>query len=165
MTRNTTRFLLPAFLSFALAGTAAAAPDGTMMDLEIMKQGDDMVAVVTLEHLMGAPLELDLTYNVNGVNVKTEPVLVLGPTTFVEILGPADAYYGVCAGIEGLIHINGDLTRPTAGATCDLHFPAPEMSLLLNELSSRGRDLTAPGARTIRPVDARRRPLATLQRR
>lgn len=165
MTHHTTRFLLPSLLTLLLAGGASAAPDGSNMELDLIQVGDELVAVVMLEHAWNAPMELDITYNVNGVNVKTEPVVVSGPTAYVEVLGPVEGYYGVCASIDGLIRINGDLTRPTQGSTCDLHFPGQAASPLLLSLSSRGGDLSQPSAVTPQPVEQRRSPVSKLRRR
>lgn len=165
MTRNPTRFLIPALLAAALATSAAAAPDGVVMELDLMTQGDNTVAVVILDHAMGLPLELDLTYNINGSILKTEPFEVLGRTAYVEVLGPADQYYSVCASIDGLIRINGDNTRPTAGVRCDIEFPAPTMSPLMGEFASRSFELPLPGSRAVEAPNRQGRTLSTLERR
>jgi len=165
MTRNKTQVLLPALLCAALAAPAWAAPDGTVMTLDLVRQGDDIVAVVFLDHVMGAPLELDLTYNINGWNVKTEPIDVNGPTVFVENLGPAEQFFGVCASIDGLIRIHGDLTRPTEGTRCDVHFPAPVTNGLMAGVASRAVDIPLPGSRVVLPIERRERSIALTHRR
>lgn len=124
MTHDKTRFLPAMALAAALASPAAAAPDGSGVGLDLIAQGDKVVAAVTLEHVLDLPMELDLSYEVNGQNVKTEPVLVLGPTIYIETIGDLGGVYSVCASIDGLIRINGDLTLPTEGTRCAMWFPS-----------------------------------------
>ena len=124
MTRTLARFLPAAVLCAGLALPAAAAQNGTVLELDLIEQGGQVVAVVTLDHLLGLPLELDLEYEVNGNVVKTEPVEVFGPTFYVEGLGDTGGVYSVCASVDGLIRITGDLTRETSGTRCDVWMPS-----------------------------------------
>ena len=124
MTRTLARFLPAAALCAGLALPASAAPDGTLMELDLIEQAGQVVAVVQLEHAMGFSLELDLEYEVNGAVIKQEPVEVFGPTAYIESLGDTGGVYAVCTSIDGLIRITGDLTRPTDGVRCATWFPA-----------------------------------------
>lgn len=138
MTRILARFFPAAALCAGLALPAAAAPDGTVMELDLVEQAGQVVAVVQLHHAMGFSLELDLAYEVNGAVIKQEPVEVFEPTAYVETLGDPGGVYAVCTAIDGLIRITGDLTQSTEGVRCATWFPSDSVSPLRGTLVRLG---------------------------
>ena len=111
----------------AVVSLPAAASSPTIMELDLQVNGDEVLAVVTLDHALGFPLDVLLSYDVNGTPIKAERVFADGPSTYVERLGPANRIYRVSAEIEGhALQLSTDRGFPVSEARSAVHLmPLP----------------------------------------